>query len=50
MHRAGFTEMRSHRPLQTFAKADNQKRLKPARMVYDSMLCPVAYLLNNLKS
>jgi hypothetical protein len=38
MHRAGFTEMRSHRPLQTFAKADNQKRLKPARMVYYSML------------
>jgi hypothetical protein len=34
MHRAGFTKTRSHPPLQNFAKTDNQKRWKPARMVY----------------
>jgi hypothetical protein len=38
MHRAGFSKTRSHPPLQNFAKADNQKRWKPARMVYYSML------------
>jgi len=38
MHRAGFTKTRSHPPLQIPAKADNQKRRKPARMVYDVML------------
>ncbi len=34
MHRAGFSETRSYPPLQNFAKADNQKRWKSARMVY----------------
>jgi hypothetical protein len=38
MHRAGFSKTRSHRPLQIPAKADQLRRWKPARMVYDSML------------
>jgi len=38
MHRAGFSETRSYPPLQNFAKADNLKNRKPARMAYDSML------------
>jgi hypothetical protein len=48
MHRAGFSETRSHPTLQIPAKADNQKRWKPARMVYDSMLPPVFYFFSSI--
>jgi hypothetical protein len=43
MHRAGFTGTRSHPPLQIPAKADNQKRCKPARMVYTACWSALFY-------
>ena len=48
MHRAGLTETRSHPPLQIPAKADNQKRWKPARMVYTA--CYVYVFLFSFKA
>ena len=46
MRRAGFSETRSHPPLQNFAKADHLKYWKTARMAYYSMLPPgIIYVL-----
>jgi len=44
MRRAGIFEDAFSSPDTNFAKADNLRRRKPARMVYDSMLYIVASL------
>jgi len=45
MRRAGFSKTFPSPPDTNFAKADNQRSWKPARMAYDSML-PAGVLLN----
>ncbi len=49
MQSAGFTETRSHPPLQNFAKADDQRCWKPTHMVYDSMLAAGDSLFRSYK-